>query len=181
MDEEDEDCLDIFADETDPLLSSVLDECLMDKPEQKSDKQPTANETADETTALAELPDYKPIVKDKDLGMDDKTYPEDDLAAVHAANNGGITEPLSGEQKINSTLSEIISDNRKRENRKRPFNPSMAGTYSMHAFGRKQRYGTKNGIQLCLQPRKDIAELSGQEAGAELARCLDEVSSNLLL
>lgn len=178
MDEEDEDLLDIFADESDPLLSNdVVDEylkpepdkCNVDKSEEKSETK-----TADEATALAELPNYTPVEKDKDVRMDDKVDISNSLTSAHSVYSESVSKPLSEEQKIDSTLNEIISDNRKRENRKRPFNPSVGNPYGMR--GPKERYSTKNGVQLCLQPRKDIAKLSGQDAGDELARCLDEVS-----
>ena len=183
MDEEDEDLLDIFADDSDPLLSNdVVDEYLEpDKPgTDKSDDNPhpksKVTKTADETAALAELPNYTPNEKDKDVNMEDKIDIGTTSAATHSLYFERMAKPLSGEQRINSTLTEIISDNRRRENRKRPFNPSMSNAaYGMR--GIKQKYMTKNGVQLCLQPRADITTLSTQDAGGELARCLDEVSS----
>ena len=182
MDEEEEDLLDIFADESDPLLSNDVedespapDKHSVDKSEEESATPSETTKQADEATALAELPDYKPIVKDKDVAMDDKPDTNDSLAAVNGLDSEKIIEPLSKEQKINAALHEIISDNWRRENRKRPFNPSMGNAYGMR--GLKQKYMTKNGVQLCLQPRNDITKLSAQEAGNELARCLDEVSN----
>lgn len=184
MDEEDEDLLDIFADESDPLLSTDLveeylrpDKCNVNTSEQKSDTTPETTKTADEATALAELPNYTPIEKDRDVKMEDKV--EDvgsSLLIPHAVERERISEPLSGEKKIDSSLNEIISDSRRRENRKRQFNPALGASDAYGMRGYKQKYMTKNGVQLCLHPRKDIAKLSEQEAGDELARCLDEVS-----
>ena len=179
MDEEDEDLLDVFADENDPLLSNdVVDsypkpdeECKADKSEEKADIKP---EPADEATALAELPYYTPIEKDKDVGIEDKIGTDNNLAPTLCARSEVMTEPLSGEQKIDSSLNDIISDNKRREDRKRRLDALLDETYDVK--GHKQRYRTKNGVQLCLHPRKDIAKMSEQEAGNELARCLDEVS-----
>lgn len=180
MDEEDEDLLDIFADDSDPLLSNdVVDECLEadkpDKSEDNSSPKSKTTKTADETTALAELPKYTPNEKDKDVNMEDKVDIGITLPAANSLYFERMAKPLSGEQRVHSTLTEIISDNRRRENRKRPFNPSLSNAaYGMR--GVKQRYMTKNGVQLCLQPSRNIATLSTQDAGGELARCLDEVS-----
>ena len=184
MDEEDEDLLDIFADESDPLLSNdVVDQylkpdekCKVDKSEEKfkADIKSETTKPADEATALAELPDYTPIEKDKDVSIEDKVEIGNGLTAMHGVDSEVMTEPLSEEQKINSSLNEIISDNKRREDRKRRLNPLL--DEACGGKGHKQRYMTKNGVQLCLHPRKDIAKMSEQEAGNELARCLDEVS-----
>ena len=183
MDEQDEDLLDIFPDESDPLLSNdVVDEYLEpDKPctEKSEDNSDPISETikpVDETTALAELPKYTPNEKDKDVNMEDKVDIGSTLAAAHSFAFKRIANPLSEEQRINSTLSDVISDDMRRQGRKRPFNPLMSNTaYGMR--GIKQKYMTKDGVQLCLQPRWDITRLSTQDAGDELARCLDEVSN----
>lgn len=183
MDEEDEDFVDIFADESDPLLCNTLEQDpeqdkpgvdkSEDKSEQKSDAKTAVTKTVDEVTALAELPEYTPIEKDKEQSMEVKEEMQKPCTAVTDIDSN--LEPLSGEQKIDCSLSEIISDNIRRENRKRKFDPSLGETYNKRNY--KQKYMIKNGVQLCLRPRKDIGKLSEQEAGDELARCLDEVSN----
>jgi len=187
MDEEDEDVIDIFADEGDPLLYNMSEQdfeegkCSANNSEEKSDKE-KSNKIVDEATALAELPDYTPLEKDKECSLENKTDLEDNgLVAGNippAPDGEGITKLLTREQKIDSRLSEIISDNRERENRKRQFDSSMNEVHRWRDC--KQKYMIKNGVQLCLRPRKDIATLSGQQAGDELARCLDEVSKCLV-
>ena len=180
MDEEDEDLLDIFADD-DPLLSNdVVDhylksdgeQCNVDKSEVKADIK---SEPADEATALSELPEYTPIEKDKVIGIDDKIDIDNNLAVTHGVDSEAMAEPLSGEQKIDSSLNEIISDKKRREDRKRQLDALLDEACGFRGY--KQRYMTKNGVQLCQRPRKDIAKMSEQEAGNELAWCLDEVSN----
>ena len=180
MDEEDEDFVDIFADESDPLLCNMLEQDLeQDKfSVDKSDERSDTEKTVDEAAALAELPNYTRIEKDKKRSIEDKIDVDNSLAAGHVPASESIIKPLSEEQKIDSTLNEIISHNMKRENRKRQFDSLMNETYNTRDY--KQKYMIKNGVQLCLRPRKDIATLSGQEAGDELARCLDEVSKCLV-
>ena len=184
MDEEDEDLLDLFADDSDPLFSTdVVDQYLesdkgrtVDKSEENGDLKPDTK-PADEATALAEIPNYTPIAKDKDVNMDVKVTADNNLEGN--AYSEITTEPLSEEQKIDSTLSEIIVDNKRREDRKRQLH--MLVDEALEARGRpkaKRRYMTKNGVQLCLRPRRDISKLSEQDIGNELARCLDEVSVN---
>lgn len=175
MDEEDEDLLDVFADESDPLLSNdAVDQSLKPDDDNSDEKlTDTKPEPADEATALAELPYYVPIEKDKDASIDDKVHIENNLATL-SEDSEVMAEPLSGEQKINSSLNDIISDNKRREDRKRRLSALLDESWGNR--GRKQPYMTKNGVQLCLHPRKDIAKMSQQEAGNELARCLDEVS-----
>jgi len=163
--EEDEDVLDLFADESDLLFSDtggkVNGDSCQSKQEQTSETKPRIK-PVDEATALVELPDYTPIEKDKSGSLDDDKIEDEN-----------ITDQL--ESKIDVTLDEVIQSNQKREERKRHrFN---SDNQEMHdSRNCKQRYMVKNGVQLCLLPRRDIAKLSPQDAGNELARCLDEVS-----
>ena len=184
MDEEDEDLLDLFADDSDPLLSTdVVDQCLesdngrnVDKAEENGDPK-HGTKPADEATALAELPNYTPIEKDKDVNMDVKVEGNISVAGTRGAYSEIMSEPLSEDQKIDSSLSKIIFNNKRREDRKRQLNSLVDKASEVR--GRpmsKRRYMTKNGVQLCLHPRRDISELSKQDIGNELARCLDEVS-----
>ena len=171
--EEDEDVLDLFADESDPLFSDtggkVNGDSCQSKQEQTSETKPRIK-PVDEATALAELPDYTPIEKDKSGNLEDDKIEDANIA----------DDAIQLESKIDVSLDEVIQSNQKREERKRHrFNSDIQEMHDSRNC--KQRYMVKNGVQLCLRPRRDIAKLSPQDAGNEIARCLDEVSMYMCL
>jgi len=173
--DEDEDVLDLFADDHDLLFTNDCDkvngENYSSKQEQTSETKPQTK-PVDEATALAELPNYIPIEKDKSGCLEG-----DELEAKDDAN---ITDNMYARSKIDISLDEVIQSGQKREDRKRP--RLNSGFQEMHNTRNcKQRYMFRNEVQLCLQPRHNIAEMSPQDAGNELARCLDEVSSMLAM
>ena len=171
--EEDEDVLDLFADDSDPLFTDAGDKVnvkgCQPKQEQTSDTKPPTK-PADEAAALAELPDYTPIEKDKSGNVEG--------SKVEVKEDANIVDDASQlKSKIDMSLDEVVQTNQKREERKRHRHNSDIQEVHGTTRGHKQKYMIKNGVQLCLRPRRDITELSPQEAGDDLARCLDEVSA----
>ena len=98
--EEDEDVLDLFADESDPLFSDtggkVNGDSCQSKQEQTSETKPRIK-PVDEATALAELPDYTPIEKDKSGNLEDDK----------------IEDAIQLESKIDVSLDEVIQSKEK--------------------------------------------------------------------
>ena len=166
---EDEDVLDLFADDNDPLFTDANDK-VNGSGEQTPVTKPLTK-PVDEATALAELPEYTPIEKDKSGNLEDITVEVNECTNIA----DDTSKPKS---KIDISLDEIVLNNSKREERKR----HRVDVQEVHnPRSCKQKYMVKNGVQLCLQPRRDIDRLSPQEAGDEIARCLDEVSVVLLV